>query len=302
MLTVSEAEKIVEIINARHHLGALLRERCQGGEQGAFYVEGEDRANYILKLTVADRVEMLQQVGHVTACLHALGYPAPRYACVGATEDTAYSLQEVLPGSPLEVLRRRGQFERLLMLNALQRGQASALGLACDWPTPVVETVLVGGNGFCILDTLREHSAASAELLVRCQEIVRTNADAVENRADIVHIDFHFHNILVLDGEISGVIDWDGCLGGDATFDLATLLFYSYSNHLMYGDDGGYVRELWHMVREESGLPALRVYLAHMLVRQMEWSLRLHERPVAEHWLRVARMVLDDLYDGIPLA
>ncbi|GHO44890.1 aminoglycoside phosphotransferase family protein [Ktedonospora formicarum] len=302
MLTISEAENIIKTINACHHLDARLRERCQGGEQGAFYVEGEDGSNYILKHTSPDKVEMLQQIGRVIACLYELGYPAPRYACVGATEALAYSLQEALPGIPLEALRQREQLERLLKLNTLQRGQASGLCLPCNWPTPVVETVLVGGDGFCILDTLRQHSTASVELLARCQEIVRTHADAVENRADIVHLDFHFHNILVHDDEISGVIDWDGCLGGDATFDLVTLLFYSYSNHLMYGDDGGYVQELWLIAREESGLSALRVYLAHMLVRQVEWSLRLHERSVAEHWLRVARMVLRDLHAGIPLA
>src|SRR5689334_2324725 len=136
MLTVSEAESIIETIKARHHLGVRLRERCQGGEQGAFYVEGEDGSHYILKHTSPDKVEIFQQIGCVTACLHTLGYPAPRYACVGATETLTYSLQEVLPGAPLEVPRRREQLERLLALNTLQRGQASSLGLPCNWPTP----------------------------------------------------------------------------------------------------------------------------------------------------------------------
>ena len=45
---------------------------------------------------------------------------------------------------------------------------------------------------------------------------------------DVVHFDFNPSNILIENGQVSGVIDWEGTCVGDRTFDLATLLFYAY--------------------------------------------------------------------------
>lgn len=302
MVTIYEVEAVIETINGREGLCLRLKERCEGGEQGAFLVSDAEGSAYVLKLTSVERLAQLEQTMRVTACLRSLGYPAPRYACVGTVEGRTYSLQEALPGKPLMNLTQQAQLQYLLSLNTLQQGLAQELDLTSHWPAPVVETVLVGGDGFCILDTLRLHSSASAELLTRCQELVRTYADAVASRNDIVHMDFHLHNILAIDNEIKGIIDWEGCFAGDATFDLATLLFYCYSNQVEYGDNGTFVRALWNMVTEQAGIAALRVYLAHMLVRQTEWSLRLHAREVGEHWLRVARIILHDLNAGHPFA
>jgi hypothetical protein len=161
----------------------------------------------------------------VTERLRSLGYPAPRYCFVGNIAGASYSIQEALPGVPLgrctpELL------PRLLDLNTLQVGQA--LSMPRNWPAPVVQTVLHGGDGFCLLETMRAYSSTTSELLDVLQRVVTTYADTPIATDDIVHIDFNPANILVDDGQISGVVDWEDAHAGDCTFDLATLLFYSY--------------------------------------------------------------------------
>ena len=42
-----------------------------------------------------------------------------------------------------------------------------------------------------------------------------------------MHWDYTTSNILAADGEITGVVDWDGVCNGDRLFDLVTLWYYT---------------------------------------------------------------------------
>jgi aminoglycoside phosphotransferase (APT) family kinase protein len=79
------------------------------------------------------------------------------------------------------------------------------------------------------------------------------------------------------------VIDWGGTRTGDRLFDLATLVYYSR----------GEAPELERYVVERIGREGLSVYLAHMAVRQSDWSLRHHgtaaEDEVVAYSLELAR-------------
>ena len=81
-------------------------------------------------------------------------------------------------------------------------------------------------------------------------------------------------------------------LAGDRAFDLATLLFYGYDH-----DD---VRDRLRARLLELASPAtVRAYLAHMVLRQVDWSLRYHPGAVTtERHLRLARLVIADIADG----
>jgi aminoglycoside phosphotransferase (APT) family kinase protein len=84
---------------------------------------------------------------------------------------------------------------------------------------------------------------------------------------DVVHIDFTAANVLGADGEITGVIDWGGTRSGDRMFDLATWLYYSPRTCR---------DELVPLVVDRIGQRGLSVYIAHLAIRQAEWSVRLH--------------------------
>ena len=132
---------------------------------------------------------------------------------------------------------------------------------------------------------MRNHSPTTNALLNTLQSIVAAHAGDRFTTNDIVHFDFTPANILVDGGRIGGVIDWDGACAGDRTFDLATLLFYTY-------DQPETRAPLWQTALKQSGPAALRVYLAHLILRQVEWSIRYHDQAAAEHWLERANDIL----------
>jgi hypothetical protein len=71
-------------------------------------------------------------------------------------------------------------------------------------------------------------------------------------------------------------------------FDVATMLFYSYA-------DPAVRSQLWQTIQEQSGPEGGAVYLAHLIHRQVDWSIRYHTAEAIEHWLAIAMAVLGDL-------
>jgi Phosphotransferase enzyme family len=173
-------------------------------------------------------------------------------------------VQEELPGEPL------GGWEvplptRLYELNDLQEGHA--VDDDRSWPETLVESVVDGFEEFMILETLERHSPEGRELLALCRGAVERNAGVVAVADDVVHMDFTAANVLGADGEVTGVIDWGGTRSGDRAFDLATWFYYSPRT---CRDD------LLPLLIERVGSRGLSVYLAHLAIRQAEWSVRLH--------------------------
>jgi aminoglycoside phosphotransferase (APT) family kinase protein len=209
----------------------------------------------------------------VTARLCELGYPAPRYVRLEAD----WALQEELPGEPLEPWQPLPEAvaAELLALHALQ-AEAFPVAAPGSWRRVVAASVLSGARSYLRLATLRDHSDRSRVLLARCQDAVRSFGDRVPDADAIVHWDFTPDNVLVRDGHVSGVIDWEGSRPGDPAFDLVTLAFYAPGTPLL----DRAVDRLDFAVRA--------VYQAHLCVRQAEWSLRRHDEATGERMLDYA--------------
>ena len=230
--------------------------RYEGGEVGAVrLVDGEGR-RFVLKRQPAGLAPKTTEV------LRPLGYPAPRYV----VEGPDYHVQEELPGRPAGDwgIASPAIMARLLELNELQAG--AAVDDDSSWPNTIVESVTAGFSEFCLVETLERHSDASRELLRLCRRAVERHAAELTTSRDIVHLDFTLANVLVGGGAVTGVIDWGGTRSGDRLFDLATLVYYAR------GEAPG----LEQYVVERIGPRGLSVYLAHMAVRQSDWSLRNH--------------------------
>ena len=93
------------------------------------------------------------------------------------------------------------------------------------------------------------------------------------------------------------LLPWQGSTGStDRALDLATLLFYLYDH-----DD---IRDLPRArLLELAGSQAARAYLAHMVLRQVDWSLRHHPAAaITRRHLGLARLVMSDITDGGPLS
>lgn len=246
----------IEELNARHGTDFRLVGAYEGGEVGAArLVDGEGR-NYVLKQQPAGLAP------RTTDALRPLGYPVPRYV----VEGPGYHVQEELPGHPAGDwgVARPEVMASLLELNELQAGRA--VDGDSSWPGTLVDSVTVGFAEFCIVETLERHSGASRELLGLCRRAVERHSAGLSPSRDIAHMDFTLANVLVDGAGVTGVIDWGGTRTGDRLFDLATLLYYAR----------GEAPELERYVVVRIGHEGLAVYLAHMAVRQSDWSLRHH--------------------------
>lgn len=256
------------LLNERHGSDFVADGAYAGGEVGATrLVDGRGR-RFVLKLQPAGLAPA------TTELLRGVGYPAPRYVLWG--DD--HHVQEELPGAPV-ASSSAAITDRLLELNELQAGRAVDQDLS--WPGRVVESVLVGFTDYMVLATLERYSEQTRTLLRLCGRAVERHAGVLTARRDIVHWDFTPHNVLALEGRVTGVIDWGGTCSGDRLFDLATLVYYT---------DDARVRAY---VEERIGPAGLSVYLAHLAIRQSDWSLRHHDAATAavavEHALSHAR-------------
>lgn len=230
----------------------------------------------------------MREIAAITARLRDGGYPAPEYLVVGDIPGACYSIQAELPGAPQPQVPA-ALVPRLIALNLAQRGQGSITPSRGEWPGRVIAPVLYGGDGYCLLDPLRAYSAATAQLLDALQALVSAGVDARYETGDIVHFDFNPANILIADGRVGGVVDWQDPCAGDCAFDLVTLFYYSY-------DDSPDVRDLlWRHLVARVSPDALGVYLAHMVLRQVDWSIRFYDHATVERWLRVSRAILHDV-------
>lgn len=264
-----------------------LRRFGMGENRSTWRVEAGEVA-LVLKLDPPERVAAHQRASAACRYLAGRGYPAPLTLAVGMAAGHAYTLRSCLDGTPMPP--EDGRFaRRLIQLVELQAGGAAAAGLAADdWPASIVDPVLAGGRGYCLLETMRDHSAETAALLERVQALVVAGREALPPGDDIVHHDFNPANILVDRGAVSGVVDWDGVGAGDRAFDLATLLFYAW--------DAARARAaLWMRLQALRSPRVIAVYLAHIILRQVEWSLRLHAPAVGRRYLDRAHQVLADI-------
>lgn len=281
-----EPEELLQRINALHGTTFALVGKYKDGEQGAFAITDQSGERYVLKWVAgAHNVQWAEGARTVTDRLRSVGYPAPRYLYIGRLPEGIYSIQSALPGSPLRSLTV-ALLPRLLALNELQSGQA--IPGRKDWRQEVIKTVLFGGDGYCLHTSLLQHSQVTADLLQELQALVIAYRDEPYRTGDIVHGDFQQSNILMHEGQISGVIDWDGSYAGDCAFDIATLLFYSY--------DIPEIRErLWEYVLSRTSIKLLAFYFAHLILRQVDWSLRFHDQATGERYIVRGQMLLQEI-------
>jgi hypothetical protein len=279
---------LVAFINAQHGTTFRITDRYLGGEQGAVGLANADSTRFVLKWRPGARdLDGLQEVIRVVDRLRSRWYPVTRYVVRGLHPSGAYVVQSALPGAPVRRLSP-SQIEQILALNDRQRDLASPA--TPPWPAHVVDDVLRGGDGYCLHDPMRRHSPTTARLLEVVQALVAQRWDVTTPTGDIVHFDFQPSNILAMPDRISGVVDWDGACAGDRAFDLASLLFYVY--------DQEPAREaLWRRLDEITDPRATVIYLAHLIHRQVDWSIRHHPPETVHRWLERARVVLEDLPD-----
>ena len=98
-----------------------------------------------------------------------------------------------------------------------------------------------------------------------------------------MHGNFHHENLLIRDGRITGVIDWDGAGRGDRRFDLVTLRFGLRPDNSTDGARAWLETMLDAMPDE-----VLRPAWAHMSLRMADCAIRHFSPADVPYWLDLA--------------
>lgn len=256
-------ERIFDITGVR----LVLEGPAPGGEVGAAYVRWPDGRRSVL---VASRTPTAVLADRARDA----GVPTARHELTARVDGVRVVVQQRLPGAPPASVDAALVREMLRVNDRL----AGILGKEPD-PRPAELYLTSDGPGFCLHEPLASHNARTAALLDWVHAVGADGSHMIGD--DLVHMDFHPGNVLVDDGRLAGVIDWDGACRGDRFFDLTTLRF-----HLAAAAP--------QLVAEVDNRLSLisarrrRAYWAHMALRQVDWSIRHHDEATVDRWLAVA--------------
>jgi aminoglycoside phosphotransferase (APT) family kinase protein len=265
-------------------LGFELGARAAGGRsQGAWFATGPDGAPVVLKWfpgeTMIDRyAALLPGLDE----LRARGVPVPEYLHVGAFDGGTLSAQRRLRG-------RSEDNPSPAVVESMARCIAAKAGVAgpppaADQPTWgafIVRALTVGLDGWAMHEPLRTGGRRSAAVLDRA-EAVGAGADPGWFPDDgLVHRDLHTDNVLVDDGALSGIIDWEEACAGDHRFDLVAFAF----------DLDGHDQPIWDLV-DAAGFapPVLRAYVAFLVLKCTASAILHHAWDVARQLDRAERV------------
>lgn len=217
ILPIVVTERVRQVAAA---LDAQVIEPLAGGHFGAFRVRAAGGTDAVLKV-LPDWPELavnkVQGAAELVGRLTDRGYPAPRFLDVGVIGTDVYTVQEYVAGAVPSGLTPTTARE----LVGLWRAHDGAAQRVTDshWGETVLARTIRRG------DELRSATDDPRVLNVLDQAVaVASAADASVFRVgDVVHGDFSPGNLLVRDGAVAAVIDWEGAREGDSRADLLRL-------------------------------------------------------------------------------
>ena len=229
------------------------------------------------------------------AALASRGYPLPDRLWHGWIGGEWYAVVERrLPGKPLATLDSE-TLDRLLRLVDLQAGADADLAGGFDVARWIRLVLFEGWEGWA--ERARRGSHAGAEVCERVDRLVAPVRGVELEPADLVHHDLNLSNVLIEDGRISSVVDWDGGGLGPRALDLACLLFEWERLRLSrvpgLPPDGA--DRILGQFREAGGDAALRLTVAYRTVAVLGVTAARGEQDRFDRWTRAAAAVLTRL-------
>lgn len=195
------------------------------GDTSKVVIVVSDRGTYVVKRVQGEQFSnWLMREYRVLQALREIPLPLPQPYCYvqrclsGISES--WLIMEYLPGDTLRVAAQNeyDQKARRLMLYAVGQALASLhhvpvpLSLIAEKPEPWLDSMLMQARYH-----LQHYEVdGSAELL---EQLERHRPQEVQ--PTLIHGDFTVDNVLILNGDVSGIVDWAGGAYGDPRYDLA---------------------------------------------------------------------------------
>ncbi|MDP2363658.1 MAG: aminoglycoside phosphotransferase family protein [Ignavibacteria bacterium] len=245
-----KVSEVIDIVNSDHGTNYELIDQFGTGEWGAYRIAERDEGEVVLKFfldlkdtNIVDPNPNLAK--KITERLRGFGYPTPKYLYSGRLyQEGLYWVQELLPGEPLRKNPSVDQVKKLLSLLRLQRNQA----VSSEQNLSEFVKAVVFDGAFGKADKLKSYSDDTKMLLDQSMELAREAKELTPPNKDIVHGDFPYHQAMVKDNEITGIIDWQEAGCGDWLVDL-TRLIYSLHDRPQLAEP--IVEELKKRIQEE---------------------------------------------------
>jgi aminoglycoside phosphotransferase (APT) family kinase protein len=216
-------DEVLKWVSEQHGVPYVLVDRLAGGFQGgAYLVEAPDHGRVVLKWSQDPGwAKQVVRAEVVVRAVKERGYPTPAWLAAGVTDQgLPYQVQEFVAGSPLPVLDERAA-DLLLELIDRQAGMDPDPGR--NWSEYARGVVFGDGR-----QRLRTSGEAGSTVVDAFDRLCRPLADLELPARDMVHGDFSLDNFLVLDGQVSGVIDIEAIGSGSRVFDLAAVIRSAY--------------------------------------------------------------------------
>lgn len=253
--------------------------RLAGGETGAHEVRRRDTGERAVLKFTADRDDGAARAAGAAVSerlrLEA-SWPVPAVA-VHESRELVLVVQQFCPGSPAAAITAPVA-DQLVALHARRLGLAR--GAHSGWADMVIETLVDGGDGYCLHEPLRAAGGRSRQFIEAVEAVGRSlSAADLPPATDLVHWDLHAGNLLVdAAGRLTAVIDTDYACEGDARFDLITVSISALES----GDPSA--PALLEFAGTGLDDAASAAYYGHILLRWIDWGLRRGRHAEVERW------------------
>jgi hypothetical protein len=279
-----DAAEAVDLLTLLSGEKYLLTRRMSGGETGAHeVVHVASETPLIMKWDTSEDSQTLRtEAVALTERLRTdAGWPVPRQQTVDG-DNCLFVLQELMSGEPIQALTHP-IVDEILDLHERRIGLARQEDPS-NWPTALIETLVVGGHSYCLHDSLRQYDQRTAQLVSTIEDFGASLQSEDLTGGDIVHWDIHPGNLLQKEGSLSAVVDTDSAVVGDARFDLVSLAIAS----LALPCESGVRDRLFGVGFDGLDEVPLRAYLGHLFIRLLDWPIRRNRPDEIEFWLAPA--------------
>lgn len=200
----------------------LERLSAEGMESQAFTFESDART-YVLRINPSLRGF---EKNRWAAEMVGARVPVPRVTALGMLdEDYAYCITEWAPGVTLEDLPVEDVGKLVNEVQAAWTGFASCdvSGIAGFGDFDARGNASASSWRDVLLGTLDGEGASDEPVLAVYRELV----DRCPEERALVHGDFGANNVLVHEGRVNAVLDWDCAMVGDPLYDVANMRFWA---------------------------------------------------------------------------
>jgi aminoglycoside phosphotransferase (APT) family kinase protein len=223
---LERVRQVVDEINEANDLRFVVGDRCRGGLQGGAWILTDPAGQRaVLKWRADDRTARRARLLQAVDRIHATGYPTPPWIAAGITvSGSSYHVQRFVPGAPASPLRAN---TAALLVDVLERQAGLDPDPGNDWRHYV---------RWCVEDDtdhgprafLRGLGQPGWDLLAGFDRVLALHGHLHPPGGDMVHGDFQSCNVLLQDGQVSGVIDIEAFGSGTRAVDYGWLLREAY--------------------------------------------------------------------------